>query len=180
MVDYKTNLECWGAFVHLRASLDQLSERRRWRMALPCYDGGETAILEVKMFAVLLLLASQTVVDQDRKEFEEFWSEQIKSPAEPMPPKELAWRYYEWAQAQFSLGYCSQYVPADAAERMRTFPNEAELLETELGRSLVDGSRNSFRHGMTFRAEVRPNAALCLKELGERGVALEAATRDAP
>lgn len=126
------------------------------------------------MFALLLLAASVDVVAQDRSQFETFWREQIQSSEPPTMSKEATWVFYEWAQAQFSLGYCSQYIPADAAERMRRLPNEAELMETKMGRELVTGFNENFRAGMQFRSEVKPSLRACEEELRGRGITLRA------
>lgn len=132
------------------------------------------------MLALLLLLATQNVVDQDRQQFETFWAEQVKKAEGPLPSKDLAWVWYEWTQAQFSLGYCSQFIRADQAEKMRAIPNEEEMMRSEIGRQFLTGSRKAFQDGMAFRREVRPTVALCTDELRGRGIALEAATQGRP
>lgn len=132
------------------------------------------------MLAILFFLSTQDVVEQDRRQFETFWAEQVKKAENPLPSKKMAWLWYEWTQAQFSLGYCSQYLRADEAENMRTIPNEEEMMRTEIGRQFLTGSRKAFQDGMAFRREVRPSCALCVAELKGRVAALDAAARSNP
>jgi len=121
------------------------------------------------MAAVVSSQAAPTVVERDRREFEEFWAETLKDQSIAKPPKDAAWKLYVWSQGQFVLGYCSQFISADAAEEMRTLPNEREMMETEVGRSIVQSGKDLFKSGMEFRNEVKPTAAICKKELAERG-----------
>jgi hypothetical protein len=127
------------------------------------------------MLAVLVFVAGQAAVLEDRAQFEAFWRNNPKITAAAPISKEGAWALWEWTQAQFSLGFCSQFISADVAENMRHIPDpDGKLAESELGRWFLDQGRASFREGMAFRAEVRPTLPLCEKELRERGETLEA------
>ncbi|HEY0130110.1 MAG TPA: hypothetical protein VGB57_01810 [Allosphingosinicella sp.] len=127
------------------------------------------------MLAVLLFAAAQAPALEDRAQFEVFWRENARIAAAAAVSKEAAWILWEWTQAQFSLGFCSQFISADVAENMRHIPDpDGKLAGTKLGRWFLDQSRASFREGMAFRAEVRPTLRLCEKELRERGETLEA------
>lgn len=127
------------------------------------------------MFALLLLAAAHGVVADDQAQFESFWTENQQIIAEVKVPKRAAWMLYEWTQAQFSLGFCSQYVPADVAEEIRHIPDEdGKLKNTAFGRWMVEEGGASFRGGMAFRGEVKPTEPLCTAELKGRGEALRA------
>lgn len=127
------------------------------------------------MFALALLIAVQTA-QTDPQAFERAWAE-AKDDDKASISKRMAIHLWEWSQAQFSLGFCSEFIPADDAEEMRRFPDEEAMMKTELGRMLLTSANDSFRYGMAFRREVKPTVRLCQKELDARAAALRALSK---
>lgn len=117
--------------------------------------------------------AADDPIATDRMQFEQFWQESQKEAAAAGMSKELTWAFYEWSQAQFSLGFCSKFIRADDMERMRRIPDEDMLMKSALGRMFLSQSSESFREGMAFRSQVTPTVKLCEDELAQRGKVLE-------
>lgn len=126
------------------------------------------------MIWLLLMLAAPDAVAQDRAEFEDFWSKHVPTGSEPPLSKDLAWKTWEWGQAQFSLGFCSSYIQADEMEKLRRIPSEEHLMKSDLGRFILNHSNRMFREGMNYRSELPPSRELCQKELDGRAATLNA------
>jgi hypothetical protein len=124
-----------------------------------------------EMLSLLILLAAQSAVAEDQSQFDKAWTQRPPTQAEWPFSKALAYDLYEWSQAQFALGYCSQFDTD--AERMRNFPNEQELILSRLGHGLITTARASFEKGVKFREAIKPTSTICQNQLAIRGGTLK-------
>jgi hypothetical protein len=125
------------------------------------------------MLGLFILMAAQSAVAEDQVQFDKAWTQRPPTQAEWPFSKALAFDLYEWSQAQFALGYCSQFDADTDAERMRAFPNEQELIRSRLGHGLITTARASFDKGVEFRNTIKPTSTICQNQLAIRGSTLK-------
>jgi hypothetical protein len=128
------------------------------------------------MLELLILIAAQGAVAEDEAQFNRAWAQRPPTQAEWPFSKAMAFDLYEWSQAQFALGYCSEFYTSSEAGRMRVFPNEQEISRSRLGQGLIATAQDSFKKGVEFRKSVKPTPAICQKQMAARGEVLKAIT----
>lgn len=134
------------------------------------------AIRRMKMLGLLILLAAQGVVAEDQAQFDKAWAQVPPTQAEWSFSRDAAFDLYEWTQAQFTLGYCSEFLPVADAGRMRAFPNEQDLMQTRLGQGLITTGHANFDKGVAYRDKDKPDEITCIQAMAGRGEKLKAIT----
>lgn len=128
------------------------------------------------MLGLLILLAAQGVVAEDQAQFDKAWAQVPPTQAEWSFSRDAAFDLYEWTQAQFTLGYCSEFLPVADAARMRAFPNEQDLMQTRLGQGLITTGHANFDKGVAYRDKDKPDEITCIQAMAGRGEKLKAIT----